>query len=135
MITDNQRRVLEIILDIPLSKDHPKYKIQKMFLEFSEYFPAVDMETADLYNDGDIVSFHFHNDAFIVLCDITKMTIESSILQNYDDLDFKIFETINFSWSDLAKRLSLFATLTDWEDLYSQKQTIELIKERLEKTS
>jgi hypothetical protein len=133
MITDNERRILEVILDIPLKEGHPKHKIQKMFLEFSEYFPAVDVETADLYNDGDIISFHFSNDAFVVLCNVTKMTIESSILENYDDLDFKTFETIDFSWSSLAKRLSLFATLTNWEDLYSQEETIKLIKERLEK--
>ncbi len=113
-ISEKDKKMFNIIFDVPLDASHPRYKLQKRFFEFAEEYPQIKVETADLYNDGDCVSIHFDNDEFIVLCAMDSKEIEISILLDYEEATFNVIETIPFSWESLRSRLNDLITVSPW---------------------
>lgn len=126
-------RIFQMIFDIPLSKDHPKYELQKIFYNYQSTVPhGVQISTTDFYNNGEIVSVHFKDDAFIISIDTDKNTMESAILSDYDNSLFETFEVTSFTWDKLTKRINLFDEYKDWSDtLSSRSKTIKVVKEKL----
>lgn len=113
-ISEKDKKMFNMIFDIPLDASHPRYKLQKRFFEFAEEYPQVKIETADLYNDGDCVSIHFDNDEFVLLCTMDSKEIEISILLDYEEVTFNVIETIPFSWESLRSRLNDLITVAPW---------------------
>lgn len=119
-----------MMFDRPLKPDHPRYKIQKEFIEFSKGYPQLDLHMSDLYNDGGCVSFHFVDEEFIVVCDMDAMQIESSILVDYDDAAFNVIETIPFNWESLKLRLNDMLSVSPWTQEFNKYSDIDEAREK-----
>ncbi len=128
-LSSQDKKIYNMLFDVPLDESHPRYKMQQMLLSFATYFPRVKLETADFYNNGSIISFHFNNDAFIIVCDMDELTIETSILIDYEDARFEeIEEKIKFDWNELAIRLNILESLDDWQIVSNKQETIATYK-------
>ena len=116
-----------------LSEDHPRYSLQQMFNKFKETIHyGVEVETADFYNQGYAASIHFKDDAFIIVCDMKALTIESAILVDYELPEYEEFETISFDWEELRKRVEIFNSNLDIQKrLNSRSKAIKYIKDQL----
>jgi hypothetical protein len=112
--TNNQDRILDMMFERKLKQDHPRYQIQKDFIDFVQAYPEVDLHMSDLYNNGGCVSLHLQNEEFIIVCDMDAMEIESSILLDYEDVSFNEIETIPFNWESLKLRLNDMLSITPW---------------------
>jgi len=131
-LSEQDQRMYDMIFDVPLKPGHPKRELQQMFFKFGELFPLIDVETNDFYNNGSIVGFHFKGDPFIVLCDVEERTIEVSILIDYENAIFEeIEENVKFDWDQLAIRLKVLQTLTDWQEVSTKQETIATYKRLL----
>jgi len=118
-ISEQDIRMFNMIFDIPLKADHPKHELQKQFNEFAKAYPEVDIETNDFYNNGGCVGIHFSNDEFIVICDMDDMTIETSILTDYENCLFDVVETIPFNWESLKLRLNDLIAIAPWTETFN----------------
>jgi hypothetical protein len=117
------KKFFDMIFDVPLESTHPKYKLQKQFNDFAKDYPELEFETNDFYNNGCYAGIHFKNDEFIVLCDMDDMTIETSILTDYENCLFDVVETIPFSWESLKSRLNDLVAIAPWTQTFMDSET------------
>jgi len=124
-VSDSDIRMFNMIFDIPLHPAHPRHELQKQFNLFATKYPEVEIETNDFYNDGGCVGIHFNDDEFIIVCDMDSMTIESSILTDYENCLFDILETIPFTWESLESRLNDMIAIAPWTETFIDSETAQ----------
>lgn len=126
--------LIRFLCDSPLEEDHPRSELQKQFLDFmnDNEITKAEVLLADLYNDGDCVSFHFQNESFLILCKMDEEKMVSSILSDKEILTYDIFEETVFDWDLLLKRIVLYSEYSEWQNYFSKEKTLEFIKDRLE---
>ncbi|CAB4160145.1 hypothetical protein UFOVP724_89 [uncultured Caudovirales phage] len=127
-ISEQDVRLYNMIMDVPLPASHPRYKVQKQFFEFQKEYPLLKVETADLYNNGGYVSIHFDKDEFNVLCDMDDMTIEFAILIDYEEASFETIDKIPFNWDTLRSRLNDMQLVAPWTETFDNEDTEELAR-------
>lgn len=125
--------ILRFLCDTPLKPDHPRRKLQKQFTDFmnNNRITKAEILMADLYNNGDCVSFHFENESFIIVCEMDSNKIKSSILLDKKELAFETFEEIDFDWNLLLERINLLTRYSQWQDFTTKEETIKTIKSKL----
>lgn len=123
-ITEKDIRIYNMLMDIPLQVGHPRHELQKQFNLFATKYPEVEIETNDFYNDGGCVGIHFNDDEFIIVCDMDSMTIESSILTDYENCLFDILETIPFTWESLESRLNDMIAIAPWTETFADSDNV-----------
>lgn len=126
---------INYLLGRELEEGHPKYKLQQMFNLFKKTLPSgVQVETPDFYNNGYNASLHFKDDEFIIVCDMKNLTMESSILVDYDLPEFEVFEVTDFDWDELRRRAEIYNNNLKIQVLLnSRSKAIEHIKKLLGK--
>jgi len=128
--TSNENRIIDMMFERALKKDHPRYQTQQDFIEFAQVYPEVNLHMSDLYNNGGCVSFHFANDEFIIVCDVDAMEIESSILVDYEGASFNVIETIPFNWESLKLRLNDMISIAPWTESFKNCKSVDEARQK-----
>ena len=109
---------LSRIIGADLSESNANRQLQKAFQIFYEIHNLeslnIDLNDADLHNDGLYVCFHLNpKDEFIFGCDMDALKVNISKAVDYDAGIFEDVEEFDFDWEVLATKLYQYRNVSD----------------------